>query len=78
MRGDLRDVIEIKADNQRGDSTYRAAYTIKLGDTVYVLHVFQKKSKKGRETPQRELDLIRLRLTLAREHHEQQERKTRN
>ncbi len=49
MRGDLRDVIEIKADNERGDSTYRAAYTIKLGDTVYVLHAFQKKSKKGRK-----------------------------
>ena len=78
MQGDLRDVIEIRAHNETGDRTFRAAYTVKLSDTVYVLHVFQKKSKKSRETPKRELDLIRYRLKQAREHHEQQEQKTRN
>ncbi|MDH2909643.1 MAG: type II toxin-antitoxin system RelE/ParE family toxin [Candidatus Eremiobacteraeota bacterium] len=71
MKGDLRDVIEIRAHNEAGDSTFRAAYTVKLGDTIYVLHAFQKKSKKGSETPKRDLDLIRQRLKEAREHHEQ-------
>ena len=54
MHGDLRDVIEIRARNERGDSTFRGIYTAELGETVYVLHVFQKKSKSGIETPKRE------------------------
>ena len=78
MKGDLRDVIEIRAHNETGDSTFRAAYTVKLGDIIYMLHAFQKKSKKGSETPKRDLDLIRQRLKEAREHHEQQEQKSRN
>lgn len=72
MKGDLRDVIEIRADNEIGDSTFRAMYTVKLGEVVYVLHAFQKKSKKGHETPRRDLDLIRLRLREARKHYEQE------
>lgn len=44
-----------------GDA-YRGVYTVKLGDRIYVLHCFQKKSKQGISTPQRELDLIRKRL----------------
>jgi phage-related protein len=48
----------------RGD-TYRAVYTVKLAETVYVLHVFQKKSKHGIETPKPDLDLITQRLRLA-------------
>ena len=75
MKGDLRDVIEIRAHNETGDSTFRAMYTVDLGDTVYVLHAFQKKSKKGKETPERELDLIRNRLRQACEHYEQQKKK---
>ena len=42
--------------------TYRAVYTVKFADAVYVLHVFQKKSKRGIKTPQRDLDLIKERL----------------
>jgi phage-related protein len=72
MHGDLSDVIEIRADDERGDRTFRAAYTVKLGSTVYVLHAFQKKSKKGIATTKRDLDLIRERLRQAREHYEQQ------
>ncbi|HEY5257670.1 MAG TPA: type II toxin-antitoxin system RelE/ParE family toxin [Candidatus Baltobacteraceae bacterium] len=72
MTGDLRDVIEIRAFNEAGDSTFRAAYTVELGDTIYVLHVFQKKSKRGIATPRNELDLIRTRLKRAREHYERQ------
>ena len=41
---------------------YRAVYTAKLGETIYVLHAFQKKSKRGVATPKRELDLVRRRL----------------
>jgi phage-related protein len=72
MKGVLRDVVEIVADNERGDSTFRAAYTTKLGDVVYVLDAFQKKSKKDAETPKRDLDRISDRLKQAREHHAQQ------
>lgn len=53
-------VIEIIEDF-RGD-TYRAVYTLKLGGFVYVLHAFQKKSRRGIETPKAELELIRSRL----------------
>ncbi len=42
--------------------TYRAVYTLKLGNEVFVLHAFQKKAKKGRATPKKELDLIKQRL----------------
>ena len=48
---------------------YRTVYTVSLGDVIYVLHVFQKKSKTGRKTPQRDLNLIRLRLKGAKDHY---------
>ncbi len=48
--------------------TYRAVYTIKLGDAVYVLHCFQKKSTRGMETPKPDMDLIRERLKAAKAH----------
>jgi phage-related protein len=76
MHGELRDVIEIRAQNERGDSTFRGTYTIELGDIVYVLHVFQKKSKSGIETPKRDLDLICQRLKQAQEHYEQEKRRS--
>jgi phage-related protein len=41
--------------------TYRAVYAVKIGKTIYVLHAFQKKSKKGIETPQADVDLIKQR-----------------
>jgi phage-related protein len=53
-------VVEVIKD-YRGD-TFRAVYTIRYAGTVYVLHAFQKKSKSGRETPRRDIDLIRRRL----------------
>ena len=46
-------------------STYRAVYTVKFADTIYVLHCFQKKSKKGIATPKQEIDLIQSRLKWA-------------
>lgn len=45
--------------------TYRAIYTVKFAGIVYVLHAFQKKSKKGIETPQQDIELIRKRLQQA-------------
>jgi len=53
-------ILEI-VENWRGNA-YRAVYTVRFAQAVYVLHCFQKKSKQGIETPKAELDLIRIRL----------------
>ena len=53
-------ILEIVEDC-RGN-TYRAVYTVRWADAVYVLHCFEKKSKRGIETPQAEMDLVRKRL----------------
>ena len=55
-------------DDYDGD-TFRAVYTVRFADVVYVLHVFQKKSKKGRETPKHEIELIRSRIRRAEAHY---------
>ncbi len=54
-------------DDYRGD-TFRAIYTVRVGDAVHVLHAFQKKSKSGISTPQSDVELIeqRLKAVLAR------------
>ncbi len=54
--------------NHDGD-TYRAVYTIRLEGIVYVLHTFQKKSRRGIATPQADLAVIKNRLRDARELH---------
>ena len=56
-------VLEV-VDDFDGD-TYRAVYTVKFADIVYVLHAFQKKSRKNIETPKNEMDLIRQRYKFA-------------
>lgn len=61
----LGGVYEIRTDFDR--NTYRAVYAVNLGDAIYVLHVFQKKSKKGIATPKADMDLIRARLKVAQE-----------
>ena len=53
-------VLEVVED-WHGD-TYRAVYTVRFTVAVFVLHVFQKKARKGIETPKHEIDLIRKRL----------------
>ena len=58
-------VLEV-VDNHDGD-TYRAVYTVKFEGVVYVLHAFQKKSKKGIATPQQEIEIIKARLKRAEE-----------
>ena len=59
-------MLEVVEDHM-GD-TYRAVYTVKIAEKVYVLHCFQKKSTKGIETPKHEMDLIRERLKAAQAH----------
>lgn len=56
-------VLEVVED-WRGD-TYRAVYTVRYSARVFVLHVFQKKSKRGIETPKADIDLIKDRLKAA-------------
>ena len=52
-------------------NTYRAVYTVGFAGAVYMLHAFQKKSKRGVATPKVELDLIDQRLRRAREDYKQ-------
>ncbi|HEV2837045.1 MAG TPA: type II toxin-antitoxin system RelE/ParE family toxin [Pyrinomonadaceae bacterium] len=59
-------VLEIVEDYQT--DAYRAVYTVRFSDLIYVLHAFQKKSKKGVATPRPDVDLIRRRLRVAEEH----------
>lgn len=61
-------VLEVVEDHQTG--TYRAVYTVKFSELVYVLHAFQKKSRKGIATPRPDIDLIKRRLRVAQEDYE--------
>ncbi|TAN58801.1 MAG: type II toxin-antitoxin system RelE/ParE family toxin, partial [Rhodospirillales bacterium] len=58
-------ILEIVEDLD-GDA-YRAVYTVRFAEMVYVLHAFQKKSKRGIATPKLEIDRIKARLKLAEE-----------
>jgi phage-related protein len=60
-------VLEIVASHH--GNAWRAVYTVRFQDAIYVLHVFQKKSTKGIATPARELDLVRRRLAEAERDH---------
>jgi phage-related protein len=66
-------VIEIRAF-YRSD-TYRAVYTVRFGDVIYVLHAFQKKAARGVATPKREIETIEARLKQTEEIHEVMGRK---
>ena len=59
-------VVEFVVDDD--GSTYRAVYTVKFADVVYVLHAFQKKSVRGAKTPRPDMDLIHKRLKNAERH----------
>lgn len=56
-------VLEVVEDDAGG--TYRAVYTVKFEEAVFVLHCFQKKSKRGIATPKQDMDIIRARLKVA-------------
>ena len=62
-------VVEVVEDYDR--SAYRAVYTVRFAEAVYVLHCFQKMSRHGIATDQRDLDLIKERLARAEELHRQ-------
>jgi phage-related protein len=64
-------VVEIVEDHD-GD-TYRCVYTTRLKRAIYVLHAFQKKSKRGRRTPKHEIDLVQARLKEAEDRDRQAE-----
>ena len=57
------EVIELVDDDAGG--TFRAVYTVRFADAIIVLHVFQKKSKKGIETSKQDIELIHARLKRA-------------
>jgi phage-related protein len=56
-------ILEIVEDWQ--GNAYRAVYTVRFSAAVFVLHVFQKKSKRGIATPRHDVELIRVRLKVA-------------
>ena len=67
LRGLGSSVLEVVSRHD-GD-TYRAVYTVRFKLAVYVLHAFQKKSKRGAETPKPEIDLVKRRLRVAEQHY---------
>jgi phage-related protein len=62
-------ILEVVTDDATG--TCRAVYTVKFSGAVYVLHVFQKKSRKGISTPKEEIERVKQRLKVAKRHHEE-------
>ena len=65
FRGVGSGVVEIAL--RYASDAYRVVLTLQIGRRIYVLHIFQKKSKKGIETPKRDVDLIKKRYTEAQE-----------
>lgn len=64
-------VLEIGAD--LAGNTWRAVYTVRFAEAIYVLHAFPKKSKRGIATPSRDLELIRQRLADAERLHRERQ-----
>jgi phage-related protein len=60
-------VLEIAESDRSG--TYRCVYTVQFQTGIYVLHAFQKKSRKGIATPQEHIDMVKRRLKIAAEWH---------
>jgi len=59
-------ILEVVENNAAG--TYRAVYTVRFPEAVFVLHCFQKKSTSGIATPKAHMNIIRDRLKLAAAH----------
>ena len=68
--GGLPGVYEIVSNY--ASNTYRAVYVVNLGNIIYVLHCFQKKSKRGIKTPKKNIDLTCRRLNRAKKHAQQE------
>lgn len=69
LKGLGGNILEISSRHD-GD-TFRVVYTVRFKFAVYVLHVFQKKAKRGIATPKQEIDLVRRRLEAAQQHHDE-------
>lgn len=67
-KGQGSGVFEVVEDH--GGDAYRAVYTVRFKEVVYVLHAFQKKSPKGIKTAQVDVDLVERRLKVAQQDHE--------
>lgn len=67
-------ILEIKADHDT--DTYRAVYTVRFAQTLYVLHAFQKKSARSIQTSSQDMELIRTRLRTAQAAHERRPENT--
>lgn len=72
LTGIASGVMEIVCDCD--SNTYRAIYALKIGDAIYVLHCFQKKSKHGIATPKKDINLIKQRLKDAKQLHEERDK----
>ena len=62
-------VLEVVEDHD--GNTFRAVYTVRFRCAVYVLHCFQKKSRRGAQTPKPDVELVSQRLRLARQDYEE-------
>jgi phage-related protein len=67
-KGEGPGVFELVEDH--GGDTYRAVYTVRFREVVYVLHAFQKKSPSGRRTARTDIELIARRLKVAQQDYE--------
>jgi len=68
-KGEGPGVLEIVEDHS--GNTFRAVYTIRFAEAVYVLHAFQKKSPKGIKTARRDVELVSERLKQARKEYQE-------
>ncbi len=68
MKGLGAGILEIRVVHH-GDA-FRAIYTVRIGNDIWVVHCFQKKSTRGVKTPKREIDVIRSRLNWLKEMYE--------
>ena len=66
LRGFGSGILEVVEDSREG--TFRAVYTVRFENEVYVLHCFQKKSTQGIVTPKMHLEVIKERLKVAEAH----------
>ena len=73
-KGEGPGVFEVVDDHD--GNTYRAVYTVRFGEVIYVLHAFQKKSPKGIRTARTDIDLIARRLKIAQQDYEARYGKT--
>jgi phage-related protein len=74
MKGIVRGAGVLELIQRQDRDTYRVVYTVRFKDAVYVLHAFQKESKRGIKAPQADIDLILARLKAAEAHDEERDR----